>query len=68
METSGQCAAGGATRAALVQPRKRGPSRVSRLWCGAARQDLTRGSVRVPWWPILPINTMGVPEHEEGKF
>ena len=35
---------------------------------GAARQDLTRGSVPVPWCPVLPINALGFPEHQERKF
>ena len=38
----------------------------SRLWCGAARQDLTRGSVPVPWYPVLPINILEFPKHEGG--
>ena len=40
----------------------------SRLPCGAAHHDLTRGSVRVPRCPVLPIKARAFPEHRERSF
>ena len=40
----------------------------ARLLYGAARQDLARGSVPVPWCPLSPIKALGFPELREEKF
>ena len=67
-ETSEERAAGGAARTAQDYRGNAAIVMFPRQRFGAARRDLTRDSVNVPWCPLSPIKTLEFSELIEDEF